>query len=221
MSLEILTVTTPMGADPERPEIPYVTLSEDLDGDGVPERVEVETEPRLSGSPFREWRVFRDGGAGPIAVVAGVEVGIRHAESGAPVLVSDGAFWRVAPNGLMYPYGDLVLSRSMFTIKGTEADRELLDRYGAEGIFRDNVRTITVPLGQGRSEHRVIAGGGFAFADPEDGTALFIIATSDHVPVLVGRSMSHPWLFRNGAGFTLISDSLFGYQISLIPEGVL
>lgn len=219
MSSEILTVTTPMGASPDGGPIPFTTFHEDLDGDGVAERIEIEDEPRLEGSPFREWRVFRKDASLPATVSAGVEVEIRRSESGAAVLVSDEAFWRIAENGKMYPYGDLVLSQSKFMMMGTEQDRDLLDTYGAPGIFRENVRTIAVSLGGGRAKHRVMAGGGHAFMDEETGTFAFVISDHDHNPLVVSRSAGHPWLFRRGEGFTMITDNLYGFQISLIPGG--
>lgn len=221
MASDILTVTTPMGADPDKGEIPFTTLHEDLDGDGVAERIEIEDVPRLEGSPFREWRVFRKDATSPIAVAAGVEIEIRRSESGASVLVSDEAFWRFAFNGKMYPYGDLVMSRSEHMMIGSQSDRDLIEAHGAPGIFLENIRTITVQIGDQRGKHRVIAGGGHAFMDQETGTYAFVIADRGNRPVLVGRSTGHPWLFRRGSAFTLITDSLYGYQISLIPEGFL
>lgn len=221
MAAEMLSVTTPMGADPNRGPIPFTALHEDLDGDGVPERIEIEDEPRLSGSPFREWRVYRRDGTVPITVAAGVEIGVRYSESGAPVLVSDEAFWRFAVDGRMYPYGDLVLTQAKFMMMGTREDRDLLDAYGAPGVFLDNVRTIAVALGGGRGKHRVITCGGYAFMNKETTTFPFII--TDHLMnvKVAGNSIVHPWLFRNGSGFTLISDDIFGHQITILPEGAL
>lgn len=221
MASDILTVTTPMGSDPDKGEIPFTTLHEDLDGDGVEERIEIEDVPRLEGSPFREWRVFRKDASIPATVSAGVEVGIRLSESGAPVLVSDEAFWRFAFNGKMYPYGDLVLSKSKFMIMGTKADRDLLDAYGATGIFLENVRTIEVALGSGRGKHRVITCGGYAFMNKDTNTFPYIITDHRMNVKLAGNSTAHPWLFRNGDGFTLISDDAFGFQMTLLPGGVL
>ena len=218
MTPEILTVNTPLGADPEKGEIPFDLILADLDGDGVEERVEIETVPRIDGSPFREWRVLREDRK-LIGVAAGVDVSVQQTESGLPVLVSDGAFWRGTHLGAVMPYGDLVLSRSDYMVMGTERDRQLLDENGSPGIFRQNVRTIPVQLSPGRGAHRVIAGGGFAFMDPETDTAAFVISDPEDRPVILGRSGGHPWLFRREGGFTLISDNAFGFQISLIPEG--
>lgn len=219
MTSEILTVATPMGVDPDRGPVSYTTLYEDLDGDGVAERIEIEDEPRLKGSPFREWRVYRKDETVPLAVAAGVEIEIRRSGSGAAVLVSDEAFWRIASNGKMYPYADLVMSRSEYMVMGSKEDRDLIDAYGAPGIFLENVRTISVQLSDRRGKHRVIAGGGYAFMDRLTETYAFVIADHNHVPVLASRSTGHPWLFRRGGGFTLITDNRYGFQISLIPEG--
>jgi len=221
MSPEIVTINTPMGVDHQRGDIPYETLYADLDGDGVDERVEVETAPRLEGVAFREWRVFREGATTPVGIAAGIDISIRQTQSGAPVLVSDGALWRIAENEKMYPYSDLVMSRSDFVVMGTKEDQHLLHTYGATGIFRENVRTIAIQIGSGRGQHRVIAGGGFAFMDEQTETFLFIISDPQHNPLIIGRSASHPWLFRTPGGFTMISESIYGHQISLIPEGIL
>ena len=218
MTPDVLTVNTPLGADPERGDIPFDLILADLDGDGVEERIEIETIPRINGSPFREWRVLRAGGE-LIGLAAGVDVSIQHTETGLAVLVSDGAFWRVAHTGALLPYGDLVLGRSDYMTMGTERERQLLEENGAPGIFRQNVRTIPVQLRPGRGAHRVIAGGGFAFTDPDSQTVAFAIVDPEDRPVILGRSGSHPWLFRREGGFTLISDNAFGFQISLIPEG--
>lgn len=221
MTVDILSVTTPMGVDPEMGAVPFTALYEDLDGDGLPERIEIEDVPRLSGSPFREWRVYRGNGSVPAVVAAGVEIGVRHSSSGAPVLVSDESFWRFAPDGRMYPYGDLVLSRAKFMAMGTREDRDLLDAHGAPRVFLENVRTITVKLGQGRGDHRVITCGGYAFMNRETHTFPFVIADPKGNVRVAGNSIAHPWLFRNADGFTLISDDVFGHQITLLPEGAL
>lgn len=221
MSSGILTINTPMDTNWEQTGAPFETLEGDLDGDGEPERVEVEVEPRLQGSPFREWRVYKGVDPTPVLSAAGVEISINRAEDGSQVLVSDQSYWRIAQNGKMYPYGDLVMSRSELAVLGTKEDRDLLDLYGATGMFQDNVRTILVQLGESRARHRVIFGGGQAFADQEDGTAPFVVTDAGFKPLIIGRSMSHPWLFHNRSGFTMITESLYGFQISLVPEGVL
>lgn len=221
MSPDILTVTVPMGADPERGAPPHESFVADLDGDGAGERIEIETEPRLSGSPFREWRVYHEGHAVPVGVSAGIDVAVVSAASGAATIRSDGAFWTLrSPFGLV-PYGDLLAPRTAFMHQGTEADRRVLQENGAPGIFRENVQVITINLTGGRAAHRVIAGSGFAFMDEASETSPFVITTADHRPLFGGWSGAHPWVFRNGAGFTVVSKNRFGFQISLLSKGVL
>lgn len=221
MSREILTVTTPMGADPDRGEVPYEVFQADLDGDGVNEIVQVETEPRLSGSPFREWRVFHEGRDAPIGIAAGVDVQVVRSPSGASAIRSDGAFWTLKPPFGLIPYGDLLAPRTAFMRQGTEEDRRVLQQNGAPGIFRENVQVITINLNGDRAAHRVLAGSGFAFMDEASETSPFLITTSRSEPLFGGWSGAHPWLFRNGAGYTVIAKNRFGFQISILPEGVL
>lgn len=221
MSREVLTVTVPMGADPDRGEVPYEVFEADLDGDGVAERVEIETAPRISGSPFREWRVFHEGRDAPIGVAAGVEVEVVSSASGASAIRSDGAFWTLRPPFGLLPYGDLLAPRTAYMRQGTEADRRALQENGAPGIFRENVQVITINLTGGRTAHRVLAGSGFAFMDEASETSPFLITTWDGRPLFAGWSGAHPWLFRNGSGFTVIGKNRFGFQISILPEGVL
>lgn len=221
MSFDILTVTTPMGADPEHGPIPYESLFADLDGDGVDERVEIETAPRLPGSPFREWRVYREGGVAPVGVLAGTEIAVVSAVSGAAAVRSDGAFWTMTGRFGISPYGDLLAPRTSFMGQGTEADQRALQENGAPGIFRENVQVITVSLNGDRRSHRVLAGSGFAFMDEASETSPFLITTADNRPLFGGWSGAHPWLFRHGPGYTVIAKNRFGFQISILPEGVL
>lgn len=221
MARDILTVTTPMGADPDRGEIPYEVFMADLDGDGFEERVEIETVPRLSGSPFREWRVFHEGRDAPIGVAAGIDVAVTSAGSGASAIRSDGAFWTLKPPFGLVPYGDLLAPRTAFMRQGTEEDLRVLQQNGAPGIFRENVQVITINLSEGRAAHRVLAGSGFAFMDEASETSPFLITTALNEPLFGGWSGAHPWLFRNGAGYTVVAKNRFGFQISILPEGVL
>jgi len=220
MSPEILTATTPLGAGPNGEAVPFDVLEADLDGDGVAERVEIETRPRLLGSPFREWRVLRADGA-LIGVAAGVEVAVERSGAGAALIRSDGAFWTLRPHFGLLPYGDLIEPRTPFMRTGTKEDQRALQANGAPGIFQDNVQVITIDLVGGREAHRVLAGSGFAFMDEASETSPFLITTADHRPLFGGWSGAHPWLFRNGTGFTVVAKSRFGFQISILPEGVL
>lgn len=221
MSREILTVTTPMGADPDRGEVPYDVFHADLDGDGVNEIIQLETKPRLAGSPFREWRVFHEGRGAPIGVSAGIDVQVVNSPSGASAIRSDGAFWTLKPPFGLIPYGDLTAPRTAFMHQGTEADRKALQENGAPGIFRENVQVITVNLKGGRRAHRVLAGSGFAFMDEASETSPFLITSWDNRPLFGGWSAAHPWVYRNGSGFTVVAQHRFGFQISILPEGVL
>lgn len=221
MSPGILTVTTPMGVDPEKGDIPYESFLADLDGDGIDERVEIETGPRISGSPFREWRVYREGLSAPIGVSAGIEVDLVSADSGAASIRSDGGFWTLRERFGLLPYGDLLAPRTSYMHQGSEADQRALQENGAPGIFRENVQVITMSLNGDRKAHRVLAGSGFAFMDEASETSPFLITTSDSKPLFGGWSGAHPWLFRNGAGFTVVAQNRFGFQISILPEGVL
>jgi len=221
MGPDILTVTTPMGAEPDRGDIPFETIFADLDGDGTEERVEIETAPRLSSGPFREWRVFRDGSSVPVGVCAGTDVTVVAAESGAALIRSDGAFWTLNPQFGLIPYGDLLAPRTAYMHQGTREDQRALQENGAPGIFRENVQVITIGLDGSRRAHRVLAGSGFAFMDEASETSPFLITSADHTPLFGGWSGAHPWLFRNGGGFTVVSRSRFGFQISILPEGTL
>lgn len=217
MASEILTVTTPMLANVDVGQIPFETILADLDGDGSSERVEIDTSPRIEGSPFREWRVYRDDLL--VHACAGIDVAVLQAQDGNEVIVSDGAFWTFATPTLFMPYGDMIFERIKYLSMGTDQDRDILDKFGLEGIFRDNVRVITIGLPKSAGLYRVIRGGGYAFMDQDSETSMFVITDFDHNPVFSGWARSYPWIFVNKEGLTLISDSIFGYQISIIRGG--
>ena len=220
MSPEILTISTPLPPPSEAGAASTTQFVEvDLDGDGVLERVEIDDMALPGHGPFREWRVLRDGQV--IHAGAGVDIRLSSAPDGRGLIVSDGAFWSLSERFGLIPQGDLLSPRTKFMQMGTEADRDALRAAGAEGIFRENVQVITVNLTGSRHPHRVLAGAGFAFMDEATETALFLITTHDHRPLLSGRSAAHPWVFRNQDGFTVIGQDRFGFQISLVPEGVL
>lgn len=218
MASEILTVTTPMLANVDVGQIPFETILADLDGDGSSERVEIDTSPRIEGSPFREWRVYRDDLL--VHACAGIDVAVLQAQDGKEVIVSDGAFWTFATPTLFMPYGDMISERTKYLSMGTDQDRDVLDDFGLKGIFRDNVRVFTLRLSKGDGLHRVITGGGYAFMDRDSETSMFVITDSDHTPLFSGWARTSPWIFRNKEGLTLISDSIFGYQISIIQGGL-
>jgi hypothetical protein len=220
MSSEILTISTPLPPPSEAGAVSTMDVFEaDLDGDGGLERVEIDDMALPGRGPFREWRVFRD--TRLVHSGAGVEIAIRRAGNGRNLIVSDGAIWSLTDRFGMIPSGDLLDGRSKFMHSGTGSDRDAMDAAGAAGIFRENVQVITVNLTGSRHPHRVLAGAGFAFMDEATDTALFLITTHDHRPLISGRSTSHPWIFRNRNGFTLVGKDRFGFQISLLPEGVL
>ncbi|PTX52485.1 hypothetical protein IQ03_01262 [Gemmobacter caeni] len=220
MSPEILTISTPLSPPSDAGAASTMqTIETDLDGDGVLERVEIDDMALPGRGPFREWRVIRGGRV--IHSCAGVDITVRNAADGRAVIVSDGGLWHLSERFGMIPYGDLLSARTQFMQMGTAEDRDALDAAGATGIFRENVQVITADLTGARHPHRVLAGSGFAFMDEETDTALFLITTHDHRPLLSGRSAAHPWVFRNRDGFTVIGQDRFGFQISLLPEGVL
>lgn len=220
MSSDILTISTPLSPPTEADAVSTMDVFEaDLDGDGVIERIEIDDMALPGRGPFREWRVFRD--TRLLHSGAGVDIAVRRAADGRSLIVSDGAFWSLTDRFGMVPSGDLLTPRTRFMQRGTQADRDALRAAGAEGIFQDNVMVITVDLNGTRHPYRVLAGAGFAFMDEATETALFLITTHDNRPLLSGRSGAHPWVFRNGDGFTVVGHDRFGFQISLLPEGVL
>jgi hypothetical protein len=220
MSSEILSVTIPMGADRDVSTIPVETFEADLNGNGSPERVEVDTLPRLTGSPFREWRVYRDGSDTPVGVGAGISVEIGASSGGRFGLVSDGAYWTLHERFGLIPYGDLLAPRTRFMETGDRDDQGALQGFGVNGIFRENVHTITVGLRETRAPHRVISGSGFAFMDEASEASPFLITTPDRKPIFGGWSGAHPWMYRNGDAFTVVSKNRFGFQVSIIPGGL-
>ena len=223
MSPDILSVTIPMIPDRDVTQIPFDTLETDLDGDGAPERVEIDTLPRITGSPFREWRVYRGMDPTPIGVGAGIEVRVGTAQGGRGAIVSDGAFWTLDERFGVLPYGDLLTPRTRFMQTGVKEDQEALQSFGVEGIFRENIHTITLNLQEDpllRGEHRVIAGSGFAFMDEATESSPFLITTPDRRPIFGGWSGAHPWLYRNGENITVVAKNRYGFQVSIIPGGL-